>query len=277
MTPFNWICKVGDMTYDDIWKDVEDNDYGFSENFELCEEKEVKEDITLPVDCINLFDPVQTAYYKDNTYVQTVLKYISDRRLNTARNKPDALYMTLKDMFHKHRLIIPFKNTKGKIVFYQTRKVLEKDGPKYLSKILADKSICGLDKVSNTLDTVFIFEGPIDSFFVKNGIGLAGINEGTKSLTPTQQDQLNELQFFNKIWVLDSQWLDSVARSKSKILLDQGETVFIWPKKYGEKFKDINELCVYNHLDQISPDFIKNNSTQGKSAIIKFNMMFGKL
>lgn len=276
MTPFNWISTVGQLSHDEMWEEVKENDYGFIENLDTIEEKHEIKVESLPTDSINLFDPLQTDYYKDNKKVQSVLKYISDRRLNTAANKPDALYMSLKDHSHKNRLVIPFKNSKGKIVFYQSRKILDEDGPKYLSKIFSDKTICGLDKVSDTLNSVFIFEGPIDSFFVKNGLGLAGINGGVESLTITQEDQLNDLQFYDKIWVLDSQWLDKTSRDKTKVLLEQGEKVFIWPKQYGLQYKDINELCVARGLDQISPDFIQKYSTHGKSAVLKFNMTFGK-
>jgi hypothetical protein len=79
---------------------------------------------------------------------------------------------------------------------------------------------------------------------------------------------------FDKIWCLDSQWLDKTSRDKTISLLEMGECVFIWPKKWGEQYKDLNELCIDKKLDQISPTFIKNNSQCGKSAILMLKMMF---
>jgi hypothetical protein len=89
-------------------------------------------------------------------------------------------------------------------------------------------------------------------------------------------DQLEELKFFKKIWVLDNQWIDETARVKTLLLLEQGECVFIWPEKF-KSFKDFNELCIYLKQDAIPHSFIKKNSTCGKGAILKFKVLFGKL
>ncbi len=59
-----------------------------------------------------------------------------------------------------------------------------------------------------------------------------------------------------RVWVLDSQWLDNASRKKSKILLDQGETVFIWPKEYGTVFKDFNDIAKKLNLSEIPERFI---------------------
>jgi hypothetical protein len=126
------------------------------------------------------------------------------------------------------------------------------------------------------LDDVFIFEGPLDACFVRNGVAVAGINEGHHRFTPIQLDQLEELKLFNKIWVLDNQWIDKAARLKTQVLLEMGECVFIWPEKF-KQFKDFNELCVHCGLDEIKHGFLKANSTCGKGAIVKFKVLFGKI
>lgn len=204
----------------------------------------------------------------------SALEFIKSRRLDTAINRPDAFYISFKDFVHKNRIIIPFKDEDGKIIFYQSRKIFkwdEKD--KYTSKLNGDKSICGIDKVDLTYDSVFLFEGPIDSFFVKNGLGVAGINKSRWSFTPKQTEQMESLKFFKKFWVLDSQWMDETALLKSIELVNMGETVFIWPESLGKKFKDINDICVHQKIDKISPDFIKKNSFRGKEAILKLELM----
>lgn len=277
--PFDWISTVGELDYNEIWDQVEEGEYDVLTEVDLDKlEKKVIKVESLPEDSINLFDPVQLAYWMDNDKVKTALEYISKRRLSLARNRPDAVYLSLKDKIHKNRLVFPFKDEQGKILFYQSRKLFEwDDKPKYTSKLDADKTVCGLDKINPDIDSVFIFEGPIDSFFVKNGTAVGGISRGVHSLTPTQKEQYDSLKFFQKIWCLDSQWLDETSREKTEMLINQGEKVFIWPEKYGAIFKDLNELCVAHKLNEISPKFIKNNSYIGANAKYKLDVIKVKL
>lgn len=276
LPPYQWIRKVSGMSHDDIVKSVE-NDACYVLEDILSSDK-IKPTIgTLPEDSINLFDDIQMEYYRDNPIIKIALDYVRFRRLDVAINRPDALYISLKDRFQCNRLIIPFKDDTGRIAFYQTRRILDTDDlPDYLSKPNSDKTIYGINNIHNDMDSVFLFEGPIDSFFVQNGLGVAGINKGHFTFTKTQQAQMQSLVLFDKIWVLDNQWADSTARAKTFTLLESGEKVFIWPKKYKE-FKDLNELCVHYKLSQISPEFVKKNSKSGKSAITSFKLTFGSL
>jgi hypothetical protein len=81
-------------------------------------------------------------------------------------------------------------------------------------------------------------------------------------------EQLASLTLYKKIWVLDSQWIDNASRSKSKILADQNETVFIWPEKIGRKYKDFNDLIMKFDINEISVKFITDNSYKGIGAKI---------
>lgn len=274
LKPYNWIREVSGMTDAELRRDMESfcpSDGGSTTKPEQTVAEAVP---TLPEDSINLFDPLQVEFYKHNHVVQAALKMIEDRRLKTAANGPDALYVSLKDFTHKNRLIIPFKSVEGKILFYQSRKILDNDEkPSYISKTGGDKSVCGIDRVNPDKDCVFIFEGPIDSFFVKNGLALAGITSGNSSFTALQQSQLEELKFFRKIWVLDSQWIDKTSREKTLKLLERGECVFIWPKKWG-KYKDFNEICVTHSINEISPEFIIKNSFCGNVGLLKYKIIF---
>lgn len=275
--PLKWIMRVSGMNYDEICREISDDSYDLLDVMSINESVKVKKSPSLPDDCINLFDSIQLEYYKDNNIVQTALDYLKSRRLDTAINKPSAFYISLNDFNHKNRLVIPFLDTSGKFIHYQTRKVVKWDEkPNYLSKINSDKSIFGIERVDPSLDDVFIFEGPLDACFVRNGVAVAGINEGYHKFTTIQLEQLEELKFFNKIWVLDNQWIDETARKKSIVLLEQDECVFIWPEKY-KQFKDFNELCIHCGLDEIKHSFIKKNSTCGKGAIVKFKILFKNL
>ena len=69
--------------------------------------------------------------------------------------------------------------------------------------------------------------------------------------------------------MLDSQWVDKAGREKSKILIEQGETVFIWPKALGEKYKDFNDVAAALNIKQIDPGFIIKNACKGMQAFLK--------
>lgn len=276
LTTYRWIREVSGMSDKELRKDVES---GAFEMIDLnVKAKEPQKTPTLPEDSINLFDPAQTEFYENDKIVRYATQYIKDRRLDTAINRPHALYISLKDFTHKNRLIIPFKEESDQIVFYQSRKLFNYDERgNYISKINSNKTIYGIERVTTDIDTVFLFEGPIDASFIKNGLGVAGITKGVQRFTDIQEEQLESLKFFDKIWVLDSQWLDETARTKTEILLNLGERVFIWPKGLGKKFKDLNELCIHHELDQVSSTFIKKNTTMGNSGILKFKTLMSKL
>lgn len=276
LKPFNWIKEVSGMTSEEIEKDIENNVISIDLEEEMAQTIPKKVP-SLPEDSINLSDPAQVAFYKDNHIVQTALTYLRSRKLDIAVNKPDVFYISLKDKFQKNRLVIPFKDSSGKIIHYQTRRLFEWDEkPDYLSKFNSDKTIFGIEKVDATLDDVFIFEGPFDSCFVKNGVAVAGINEGNHRFTPIQLEQFEELALFNKYWVLDNQWIDKTAREKTLVLLEQGECVFIWPDKL-KQFKDFNDICKHQHIGEIKGGFIKKYSVCGPSAIMRLKLIWSKL
>lgn len=268
-SPVNWIMEISDLSYRDILNEVKEFDHIPSivtNNDET--DKSQNASSTLPEDSINLFDIQQLRYYENNRVVKDALDFIKKRRLNVAVNKPKALYISLRDYVHKNRLCIPFYNSDGSIDYYQTRAIYRKDElqtAKYLSKPNSDKTVYGLDSISNDIDSLFIFEGPIDSMFIKNGIALAGL-----IVTTLQKKLLKKWWMFNRIWILDNQ-LDNVeVKNKYKDLIERGERVFIWPKKFKE-YKDFNEVCVDHSKNQIPIKFIKKYSFCGCEALLKLN------
>lgn len=235
------------------------------------ETKVVPESKSLPDDCINLTDKNQVEFHKDNQVVGIAMDLIKKRRLDTAINRPKAFYLSLSDKVHKNRLVLPFYDANNDIIFYQTRTLLPADNklkPKYLSKVRSNRSLYGIHNIDQSLEYVFIFEGPIDSYFIKNGLAVCGITEdGNKIFTDLQQQQINTLPTYTKIWCLDNQWNDKASLKKSISLTDTNEKIFIWPEEL-KKFKDINEYCVSKNLDQIDPKFIIENSFSGLKAKI---------
>lgn len=268
-SPFKWIQEVSGLSEKDILKE--------SKNFDilpldLLAEKEIPKINNikkLPDDSINLFDPQQIEYYKNNNILNEALNLIKKRRLNSAINKPHTLWLSLTDKIHKNRLVIPFYNASNEIVFYQTRTILNneiKHYPKYLSKVNSEKALYGLNNISPEIDTIFIFEGPLDAFFVKNGTAVCGIQENSNNmLSKFQEEQISTFSLYNRVWVLDNQWVDTASKKKTKKLIENNQSVFIWPESM-KGFKDINDYCIVKNLNYISTDFILENTYSGLKA-----------
>lgn len=264
-SPVNWIMELSGLSYAQVMEQSKEYDFA---SFELEDKKFARpESETLPVDSINLFDQQQLDYFINNKVVKDALILIKDRRIDTAINRPKALYISLKDFVHKNRLVIPFCDHKNKIVWYQSRAMYKKDEvdrPKYMSKLNAERTVFGLEKINEQLDYIFIFEGPIDSMFVQNGVAMGGI-----SMSELQEEQMNRYRLYQKIWVLDNQLAENadVKRQINK-LLENGERVFLWPKKF-KGIKDINELCMKVRKNSIKPEFFIDNSYEGDIGLAK--------
>ena len=267
--PVSFIQTVENLSYKQILHEASEYDIL---PVDVAQEKQqfvrTSEAELLPKDSINMLDPVQREYYSKDKMFNLVMDFTNRRDLLRASNRPKTLYVSLSDYIHKNRLIIPFYDNK-QVIFYQSRSVIDsdKDRPKYLSKVGADKSIFNIDNIDINLDKIFIFEGPIDACFCKNGVAVAGIQENSKSsLNEKQKHQLAKYNFFDKVWALDSQWQDRAAKLKTEKLIEQDEKVFIWPEKYGRKFKDFNDMALALDINEIPYKFILDNTYTGLKA-----------
>ena len=272
--PINWIMEVEKVPYDELVRQIDKCEYEYG----IPKEEKIipKQTEELPKDSINLFDKSQLKYYADNNIVSTAASMIIDRRLNTAVNRPRALYVSLNDPVHKNRLIIPFYTNKTKCDFYQSRTLLpiDNDRPKYLSKMNSEKTLFNYDQIKNNADHIFITEGPIDSFFIRNSVAVAGIQERSRqTFTSTQKTQLDRHFLMQTVWVLDSQWLDQASRMKTETLLKSDECVFIWPKDVGTRFKDVNDMCVFFKIDRLSRQYILDNTYCGLRGLVTLNQI----
>ena len=272
--PYNWITRVTGYSFSDIKKELEADDYVMSVEgiFNKEEHKQKLPKPSLPEDSINLSDQTQIDYYERNNAIKSCRSLIIQRRLDRAINKPNTFYTTLKDKVHFDRLIIPFYDVNNKIVFYQSRTVLDSDErPKYLSKVGSEKSLFGINNIKTNLDYIFITEGPIDAMFIENGVAVGGINESKyMCFTSTQSNQLKSFLTHKKIWVLDNQKNDQASKTKTKNLLDSGEKVFLWPKGL-EGYKDINEYCISKEINFFDTDYIIENTYEGLKGKLLFS------
>ena len=273
-SPTNFILEVDCINWNELLEESKEYDT-LPEDISTTDSPTTKTyDHTLPADSINICDMNQVEYYLDNGYVTGARQLAEKRGLLDAVNKPKTLWVSISDFIHKNRLVIPFYDINNDIVFYQSRTVFATEKlPKYLSKSGADKTLFNINNITDDIDHIFIFEGPIDACFVKNGIAVAGIQENSStSMTQAQQRQLQAYPLFKKIWVLDSQWQDSTSKIKSAKLAEQGETVFVWPEDYGKRFKDFNEMAVALGINEIPHKFILDNSHTGLKVRILLNM-----
>ena len=249
---FTWIKDVCGLSQEDIQIEISENkntlDIDKKIKFKKINQKEIP---NLPYDSINLFSDIQKNFYKENYYFKKAIEYVEKRKLNNAINKSTNLYISLTDIIHKNRICIPFHDRTGKIVFYQTR-CLDNSIPRYLGKLKCDKTLFGIDKIDENIDYIFIFEGPIDAMFVKNGVGAAGLN-----LTKTQTTQLAEFPFHKKIWILDNPKYDQTSNQKTLEMLHKGYNIFKWPQNMN--YKDFNEMAVKENLTEIDYNIILKN------------------
>jgi len=263
--PFEWVKEVTGWTFPEIVKRNNEKE-GIIQAQKVVrpalQAPQLVEIPALPENSIDLTDSAQMRFYADNKYIKLALNYCNNRRLFTAVNSCKRFYLSLEDKVHKNRLVIPFFNESGKVECYQTRALTENQFPKYLTKF-GEKELFGLNNIEPEIPYVFIFEGPIDSMFVKNGVAMA-------SLAPTghQVQQLSNLFGYEQIWVFDNDKNNKQTATKITKYISEGKKIFIWPKEFL-KFKDFNEICCNLELDEIPWKFIVKNSASGQEAMLK--------
>ena len=217
---------------------------------------------SIPDDSIDICDSSQVDYYKDNKFIKKAIDYCQSRRLFSAVNKPKSLYVSFKDKVHKNRLIIPFYGETGKIESYQSRTLDGNTYPKYLTKY-GEKSLYGENNIDNNIPYIFIFEGPIDAMFVKNGVAVGG-----SSMTDKQEAFIKKCVDKEIIYVYDNDKNNKEMSKKIKNLIKQNKKLLIWPKEL-KKYKDINEICCNLCLNELPYKFIVQNSYSGVEALMK--------
>ena len=267
-SPFNWIKQVTGKTATEIRQEAKDYEYVPIEIIERKTKPKFKNALDkLPQDSIDLFDPTQVNFYKNNKVVIECIRFLRKRRLDRAINRPRSLYVSLVDKLHKNRLCIPFINQDNHISFYQTRTVMKTKTllPKYIGQKGGEKGVFGIDRVTADLDYIFIFEGPIDSMFVTNGVAVGGVDLSVK-----QKKELDKFPFHTKIWVLDNQHIDQTAKDVTYTLLKNGELVFLWDKVNA---KDFNDVCILKKVNQIPVEYIIKNSYTGLAGLMRLKKL----
>jgi hypothetical protein len=252
-TPVDWIMEVSGKSYEEIREEAKEYEFVPVENI-IRDQQRVFTSKTLPDDSINLFNETEVQYFTENEHVKLALEIIERRRLRTAVNAPRAMYMSLTDYSHSNRITIPFYDELNKLSFFQSRAMYGETN-KYISKGNGIKTLFGFDKVVAEIPYVFIFEGPIDAMFMRNGVAIGGVE-----FTSRQKQQMQSIPFHKRVWILDNPNIDNTANSKIMTLPQKGDLVFNWGRVTA--YKDFNDICVAKKIDEIPKDFVLNNCTE---------------
>ena len=157
------------------------------------------------------------------------------------------------------RLIIPFVDQNQQLIGFQGRN-FSKDGIRYITIMLDETKpkVYGLESV-NLKETFYVFEGPIDSMFIKNSIAMAG----------SSLDRLLEPHKSKAVMVFDNEPRNKEIVNTIEKYIQNGYSVAIWPDHIQQK--DINDMVVAGIKPVDLKLIIDNNTFKGLTAHVKFN------
>jgi transcription elongation factor Elf1 len=153
------------------------------------------------------------------------------------------------------RIIIPLKDTEGKLFGYQGRSLSPKAKIRYIT-IMLDESkpkVFGLDSIK-TDEVVYVTEGPFDSTFIHNSIAMCGSDVDLSSFN------------CNFVFIFDNEPRNKEIVSKIAKTIEQGYPVVIFPKNIVEK--DINDMVMAGHDVQ---SMVESNTYHGLEAKLKLS------
>lgn len=264
-----WVKTVTGKSFLEIKEEIETSYNSFDFEYErifLENPKAIDKFPDLPNDSINLLDKTQVKFYKNDYWVKEAVSFIMRRKILNAPYRPKTFYLSHSDFLHKNRIIIPFFNG-NTVDYYQSRalsKAQEKRS-KFLCKMNSEKPLFNFNLLDYSLQYIFIMEGPIDCMFLKNSVAICGAD-----MTDYQLDLINrEFPYAKKIWIYDNHKIDTTAYSKIKDLSfkSSSDLFFNWSDQF-EKYKDINEFCVNENINEINPQEILDRSFSGPKILL---------
>lgn len=156
------------------------------------------------------------------------------------------------------RIVIPYLDEDNKLFGFSCRAV-GNETPKYINGKL-DKSkdlVYGLNKVDKN-KRVYIFEGPIDSMFINNGIAVSG-SSFLNSTTISLQD---------KVFCYDNERRKKETLNKMEQIIEGGHNIYIPPDNIVEK--DINDMIKSGYSIKDIHNIIESNVFSGLYAKLRF-------
>ena len=127
------------------------------------------------------------------------------------------------------RIIIPLKNKNG-IFGFQGRSISPKSKLRYITVMLDDDhpKLFGLDRIDEQ-QTIYIAEGPFDSYFLTNAIAMCGSDVDDRIISNR-----------DRVYVFDNEPRNREIVAKIASTIERGHKVVIWPDKIEQK--DINDM-----------------------------------
>ena len=128
------------------------------------------------------------------------------------------------------RIIIPLNDTDGNLIGFQGRSLSPNAKMRYITVMLNEDApkLYGLDHI-NKNETIYIVEGPLDSFFLENAVAMCGSDVDIRSFG-----------WSDYIWVYDNEPRSRQITDKISRSIDAGDAVVIWPNSIKEK--DLNDM-----------------------------------
>lgn len=158
------------------------------------------------------------------------------------------------------RIVIPFYDEDGVLVGVSGRAINESPLRYLTVRIDADRPlIYNLNNVDKT-QKVYVTEGPIDSFFLKNSIAVGGSDFG--KIPPDIKE--------NAVLIYDNEPRNDVILKKIESVISDGYDVCIWDKKKVGSCKDINDMVRSGLTSEELIDIIDACTFRGLSAKAKF-------
>ena len=153
------------------------------------------------------------------------------------------------------RIIIPINDPDGNLLGFQGRSLSANAKMRYITVMLEDQpKLFGLDTL-NTNDTIYIVEGPFDSFFLENSVAMCGSDVDIRSFG-----------WSDYIWVYDNEPRSREITDKISKSIDNGDKVVIWPSDI--EHKDLNDMANYGiNVKSV----VQSNVYQGLEAKLKLS------
>jgi hypothetical protein len=194
-------------------------------------------------------------------------KYVMDRGIPTS--KLDLLYFCdnfsliaekfFKTSVKEPRLVIPFFDENKKVIGIQGRSFDKNSKIRYITykSPHIERLWYGIDRI-NTLNPVYVVEGPLDSLFLPNAIAMVG--SSYPELMPPK------LISSKLIFVFDNEPRNVQLHHMMEKAIDDGHSIVIWPNIHE---KDINEMVVAYGYER-TKEILDINTYSGNIARLKF-------
>ena len=163
---------------------------------------------------------------------------------------------------NEKRIVIPFFNEKCELIALQGRSMDPRNSMRYITiKVKDVPKVYGLDRV-DPKKTTYVTEGPLDSLFLENCLAMAGSDVDKSFFKP----------FSDVVFIYDNEPRNREIVKKVERTIDDGYSVFIWPKNIKEK--DINDV-IMSGMDSLELQSIISINTH-KSLEAKLKLMSWK-